>query len=550
MKRLLEKFAIDRRQFKALLRLAWRLDMRSSKLGFGLSRKGKKPLFIFLFAIAFYFFFGFVFAVTCYKIQDTFLAATLITGIIMLMMSAIMLIEYNAIIIAPDDYSVLGYMPVSSRTYFLSKLLNLLFYTLTFTLILGGPTALVLSMRHGFSIFKLFTAFAAILGAGLFVTLLIASLYSLLLKLISPARMKRLLSYLQFALALFIYLGYIVIPQLLAQYTAGLQIEQTGWWLFSPTSWFSAFVLLGQGRFGLFELSGAFLATASLGFLFYFAAARLSLSYAQKLASFETTSESTKEKSPASAVQKNGFLFTHTPAEIRVVAKLLRGQFRHDLRFRFSVLGMLPILIVYFYLGLQQGTFSDPFVTSSANLQDFGIFFFAILMMPMIMKKNIETSSAFAASWIFYTAPTEPAKLVLAARNLLFALFSLPGLMLIFLIFFFYFANLMHAFLHTLTLFLLSFLILQLIYFINPKLPFSEPKTRSAQSKSNMIIFLFLPAGGLLLLHLVTTNFYFRQSRLMLFYIAILAAIFLIEKLTRLRIRQRLQRLNFELARE
>ncbi|KAA3611370.1 MAG: hypothetical protein DWQ05_20580 [Calditrichaeota bacterium] len=548
MTRLLEKAGIDRQHFRALLRLAWRLDMRQSKLGFGISRKGKKPVFTFLFAIAFYFFFGIVFATTCHAIEDIFVAATIITSIIMFMMASIMLVEYNAIIISPNDFAILGYMPITSRTYFVTKLLNLLFYTLTFTLILGGPTAIVLATRNGFTIFKLITAFATVLGSGIFVTLIIVSLYSFLLKLISPQRLKQLLSYLQFGLALLIYLGYLIIPNLLSRYTADFQMEKSNWLLAAPTSWFSSFLLIGHGYNTIFEIFGVALALSATGFLFYFAISRLSLSYAEKLANLSVISgNDNKKRSP---IQGNSYrlLAKVFAVETRVVWRLLRGQFRHDLKFRFSVLGMLPILIVYFYLGLQQGSFSDPFLSGSASLQNFGVFFFAILIMPMIMKNNIETSAAYEASWVFYTSSADLAKLVFASRNLLFVLFSLPGLILIFFIFTFYFLNWANALLHIFTLTLLCFFIIQTIYFINPKLPFSEPKTRGAQSKLNMLIFILIPTAGLILLQGITANFYYQRSSLFLFYIGLIALILLFEKLTHLRILNRARKLTFESA--
>lgn len=538
--------ALDRQQLKALLRLAWRLDMRNTKLGFGISRKGKKPIVSFLLAIAFYLFFGFIFAGTCASIADTFAASMFINTAIMLMMSGIMLVEYNAIIISPDDYNILGYMPVSSRTYFVAKIINLLFYTLTFTMILGAPSAVVLATRHGLTIPKLLLSFTTIAASGIFVTLAIASIYTFLLKVISPNRLKRLLSYLQFFMALFIYLGYLVIPRILTEYATVLNITQSNWLLLLPMTWYAALIEIGNGTPTLFAILAVLLGGAALGFLGFTAVSRLSMDYAEKMASFATVSESKagrirhNAKNPAAL--SPGFL----PIETRVMARLLRGQFRYDMKFRFSVLGMLPILIVYFYLGLQQGNLKDPFISGSAGIQNFWVFFFAVLFMPLIMKSNVEMSSAFDASWIFYTTPVDLAKLVFAARNLLFILFSLPALLLLFFLFAFYFANWVHAFLHVFTLLLLSFFILQINYFINPKLPFSEPKIRGAQSKSTMFVFLALPLVGLLLLQLVTATIYFDLELLMVFYAGLITSMVLFERFTRNRIFNRAKRLAFK----
>ncbi|MCA9730661.1 MAG: hypothetical protein H6696_20910 [Deferribacteres bacterium] len=535
----------DQRQLKALLRLAWRLDMRNTKLGFGLSQKGKKPLLAFFIAILFYLFFGIVFADTCANIRDTFVAATFISAAIMLLMAGIMLVEYNTIIISPEDYNILGYMPVSSSTYFVAKLINLLFYTLSFTLILGGPSAVVLSVRDGFTVAKLALSLLAIIASGIFITLFIASIYTFLLRIITPTRLKRFLSYLQFFFALFIYLGYLIIPRLLLKHAENMHIDHSNWLLLLPTSWFAAFIQIGHGHLTFFEFSASITGVVALGILYYIAISRLSLDYAEKMASFSNAPDSAKPTQIRTINARPLPFLSFFNTETRVIARLLRGQFRYDMKFRFSILGMLPIMFVYFYLGLEQGILSDPFLTGSAGIQNFLVFFFAVLFMPLIMKSNIEMSSAFEASWIFYTTPVDLAKLVFAARNLLFVLFSLPTLLFLFFLFVYYFSNWTHAFLHVFTLTLLSFLILQINYFINPKLPFSEPKIRGSQPKLITFFFIALPLMGLLILQFVTANFYYNLQDLVLFYAGLAFVIVIFERPVRKRILKRAHRMAF-----
>lgn len=545
---LLRRLDVDPRQYFALLKLAWRVDMRTSRISFGVRKKGRNPLLVFIFTFLFYIFIGMIFAQVSLTSSSVFLGATLTIGGIMFMLGGMVLVEYSSIVVSPDDYHILGYMPVSSRTYFFAKITNLLFYVLMFSLALGGPTVVVHFFKGGGGIHVVRGVLAAVAvgGAAVFISLGASVLYGWLMRILSPEKLKNIIAYVQFGMSFAIYGGYIVLPDLLKEYTATMTVTPDGWFLLIPTSWFAAVIQLGYGVADPFTLAGTLLAVFALVLLARSALSRISLDYAHRIASL--LAQPAGGEAPASSRRRHAalsFQKLFRRPESRVVARLVFAQFRHDYKFRLSVLGIIPLLIMYFYIGAREGTLSDPFVLGTTGLSAFFIFFFAILMIPLLVKQNLEASDAFEASWIFYATPADIPSLILATRNILFALFTLPSLVFIFTLLNYYFQAPLHAFLHTVTIAIISFFILQVVYLLNPRLPFAEPKTRGGRSRLFTFLFFVLPGLGLGMLYLAIRYAYVSYTLIALTFSGALLGMLLLESLTRRRIRYAIRKLQF-----
>ena len=545
MSTLLLRFGIDPRQYTALLRLAWRHDMRQSRMGFGWQQSGRNPQLIFVITLAYYLIFGVLFASINLSAQSAFIGLSVTHAALMFLLGGIILVEYNTIIISPDDYHILGYQPVSSRTYFLAKLTNLLFYTLAFALILGGPTAFVYAfLRNGLQLLAGLTVLAGVIGAALCVSLAMVLLYGQLLRLISPARLKSILTYFQFGLSFLVYTSYLYLPKLLEGRFADMQFERENWLLLIPTSWFAGIGQLGLGPAG-FDWIAALLGLASVALLFGKVFSTVSLDYAARIAAVSEEHTQSPVRAAGSARRRADIVRWFRVPENRVVARLVRAQFRHDNKFRLSVMSLVPLLIFYLYMGLREGTLRDPFITGSSGMQSFFIFFFAILMLPLLMKQNLESSNAYEASWIFYATPASQPRLVLATRNALFVLFAVPVLLFALGIFWHYFDNALHAIVHTAVISSLSFVFLQLIYLLNPKLPFSQPKTRGSQSRAMILAFFLLPALGIVLLSVIASLVYVSAVRTGILLIGLVVLAALLEMWIKQRVQHTARRLQF-----
>lgn len=545
MNRLLHALDIHPAQFRALFRLALRHDMRRSRLAFGWQRQGRNPKLLFLTTLIYYLILGIFLALFNASTSSVFLGVSVTVSGLIFLLGGVILIEYNHILISPDDYPILGYMPVGSRTYFLAKLANMLLYVLSFAILLGGPTVLVHTLKEGFQPLRGVLTFLAVLSAGIFISLAVVGLYGQLMRVISPRRLHSVLSYLQFTISFVIYGGYIFLPDLLKNFAAEVQITKTFWLLLLPSTWFAAIAEFGYYPPTTDVWLGLACAVLSISLLTRTIFSHLSLEYAQRIAILLDRGNGLKTaKSPANRRLRLPLQLFRSPAN-RIVSKLIVAQFRYDNKFKLSIMGILPLLFFYFYVGLREGALPDPFIEGAAGIENFLVFFFAILMLPLIFKQNLDSSDAYQASWLFFAAPISLSRLVLAARNLLFMLASIPAIIVVLGIFLYYFENPVHAVLHAMTIAFLSFNFLQLVYLLNPRLPFSEPKVRGGQSRLFTALFVLLPVSGILLLIGITEYFYARPGRVVGLYCFFLGSSFFLEWMIHRRIRTAVRRLQF-----
>ena len=62
-------------------------------------------------------------------VRDPFTGALVVATGLMVLVGSILLVDYQSVITSPDDYRILGFQPISSRTYFAVRLTNVLIYT-------------------------------------------------------------------------------------------------------------------------------------------------------------------------------------------------------------------------------------------------------------------------------------------------------------------------------------------------------------------------------------------------------------------------------------
>ncbi len=545
MNRVFAWLKVDRRQYLALLKLAWRLDMRVSKMGFGWQQEGRNPKTIFWSTLAYYLLFGGILAWINYTATSVFVGASLTAAGLLFLLGSILLIEYSAIVISPDDYHILGYQPITSQTYFLAKFTNVLAYVGAFNLVLAGPSVAVYLLQGGWHPLRGVAAFVAFMAIGVFVVLLVILLYGQLMRWISPQRLKNFLAYLQFGISLLVYTGYLILPNALKQFLVGAQVDKSPWLYALPTTWFAAIVELGYATPTAGEWLGAALAIGVMALLGYRIARTLSFDYLRRIALYMEAQAYPEKAAPRTGRGSLALTRLFRRPEDRVVLRLVWGQFRHDNKFRLAVMGMFPLLLIYFYLGLREGALLDPFLHGSVSIRQFALFFFAILILPMVLKQSIEATDAYEASWIFYATPCRLDRLVLAGRNMLFLLVAGPALLLLLVLFVYYFRNPLHAVAHTATIGALAFLFLQISYLVSPKLPFSEPKVRGSQSRVFTALFLLLPFAGIALLMVISSVMYGAIGRVALLYAGLFGVSALVERLIRRRVAALSRRLQY-----
>ena len=531
---------VDYDQWRALVRASLTVDLRTSL--FVRSPKSRKSgaAAAIIGQIAFYGLTGLFISLGVWFSQDVFLSAVFVITYVMFMVGTAALMDHNAAIASPDDYYVLGFRPITSRTFFAARLANVLVYTSAMTAVFGLLPMAAFFARWGF--FVGLASVAAITASSLFTALAMIAIYAWLLGAVGAARLKRLLSYVQFAFSFIVYGGYFAgINYLTETAVASIRLPKTLLVLLAPPAWFASYVEIAAGRLGSRELVPAAASVIGLLALALFVRGRLSLDYAQRLGAL-TSAGSTAPVAAGTGTRRTRFF---SGGESRAVAMLVQSQFASDLKFRMSVLAILPLTLIYLVMGVsRQGGIGDPFQRNGLG-EGLGFVTLAVLMFPAMLKMSLSQSDAFRASWIFFASPIERAKLVTAAKNVLLVSFVLPYLAFVALVLVFFTDNVGHLLVHLLVVGLVSHLVLQIITFVDPELPFSKPHIKG-RSSTRVFIILAIVTMGSVVFPLVAPLVYRTTFRISI-TLAVLAVLsLLLDRMTRARVAVLSENLEFE----
>ena len=541
MKQLFAALDIDFDQWWALTRAAVKVDLRSSsfmrpvRLGAQVRAAGSIVR-----QVLFYLLMGGAMASLVFVVHDEFLSGLLVIGYVMFMIGTAALLDHNAAIVSPDDYNILAYRPITSRTYFAARLANVLVYTLVVTT-LFGVLPIVAMFVHGGAVTGL-ASIVAVYGAATTVALTMVAVYASLMRWIGPSRLKRVMSYVQLLLSFVVYGGYFIIPRVIAKTAlAGEVFKKTIWIVSLPPAWFASYLDIAAGRTSPMELIPAAVSVGAFLLLAGLLAGRLSLDYAERLGAITTTPRTVAPGSRTSS--RAGWLFT--AGEARAVSLLIRSQFKNDMRFRMGVLAILPLTLIYLFMGISNnGTVGDAFVLGK-SAEGLRLVTLAMVMFPTMLKLQVGRSDNFRASWIFFACPIDRTRLVRATRNVLVLGFLLPYIIAVTLVLSFYTVSIPHLIVHLVVVGLISNLILQVVTFLDPELPFSKP-TQKGRGSGRIFSVMVAVSLGTIVIPFLAPIVYRSVAGIAILIATLVGISVLIERLTRLRIDAQAARLEFE----
>lgn len=512
VRRAVEAFGADYAQWRVLTRTMLRIDFRgASGLSLGASSAGSgSGKGVLIGSMIMYFVMGiYVAMIVGYTVgmagndpadvvhRGTLLGGTVGLTMVGMIVGMAVLVDFKSVVISPDDYEILAHQPVSSRTYFLVKLTNVLVYTLIIGAIVGGLATFPVLVLAG-----PLTALAwVVAAAGMVVatTLTVVCCYTALLRLVSPDRLRRALSYVHLALVMAMFSAPLFMSEVMepffefAEAQGGIAVPP--WLVLAPPAWFASLLALTAGEWTAGYAVAALVGFGSIAALFHYARGTLSMGYAERLSHVAAVS---RPQARAARVRRSGRV--RFSPELSVVATLVRAQFRDDMTFRLGVLALVPGTLLYFFMAVRDGPLPDPFTELGFGAMGLWLLHFAAIGFPLSMLETLFRSESFPASWIFFATPADRARLVVNA-GLCVVLFFIAPLMLLFLgIFTWSFGNLWHALAHTLVLGLIAHIAIQMVLLVAPRLPFSQPPRKGSRMGSfagmivvGMVIALFLP---------------------------------------------------------
>ena len=431
--------------------------------------------------------------------RDAVLTGTIVLMYLTFVLGTAVLMQHGATMLSAVDYLILGPRPVSSRTFLAIRLTNILFHALLLTTFMALPPILAFTLAHGVSLARGVAAAAAIYSWATALTLVLAASYGGLLRFAGVARIERVLAYMQLVVGLLMYGGVMLASRTLGREAlteATMPAEPWPWLI--PPAWYAGYIGIATGQASGAAWARAALSLAVIGALVALLRGRLGMDYFMRVGELSAAAQPV-----APARSSGGWMFRG--GEARAVALLVFAHFRHDLRVRMGVLGILPLLLFYIVLG-RDNPEADPFVAGPAGRPD--VIALAVLLFPALLTQQFASSESYKASWIYTVTPADRAQLVIALKNIAIAYFLLPFLLLVAAIYAWHSPHLSHALAHTAILGMVSHLALQGAVLLNPQLPFARPTEKMSSSAVLLAWMMFVIIGGQALIWLLPRTVY------------------------------------------
>ncbi len=395
---------IDYRQFRILLKFHIKLDFRNQRQKNGAQTGWKK--FSYLLTLVLYLVPSLLIAGLGVQRTNLFGFSLLTIALSMVFIILSIIIEFNEIIVNPDDSEILTFRPISSRTYFWVKMANLFFYVTTMGLALNLPPAIIGLLfpetQWTFTFLYLFVGWIAQITIASFVIIL----YSLLVRIFNYQRLKDVLAYTQVLFTFVIFVGYQFLIRLSSKIEYNFNLEAS-WNIITPPAWYGSIIVLfyNSADVRIFMLSiAAFLFTL---FTFVFAFRNLSLDYAQTIYKLSESSR-VREKVQSSSAHKSNFILKgwlirdiYEKVGYNLVSRYMRRS--RSLRTRIFPSFAMPLVIMG--LMILDREFQDPFLPG-VGFQTFMPMLF-LVWVAVFFFQLIPTSDDWKASWIFHVIPIE-----------------------------------------------------------------------------------------------------------------------------------------------
>ncbi len=491
-----EATGADYSQWRVLTRTMLKSQLRTAKALQSTTGKEKRGRKIPWGTLVMYGLFGLYNSFIAVEVPGAFMSGTLVLLMICIMIATSILVDFQSVVVSANDYEILGHQPISSRTYFVVKVTSVLLYTGITGSLMGGFATIAFLVVYGPLVAAAWIA--ALAGVIIWTTLAMLYMYAAMIHLIPQRRLRRVLSYLQLVagFAVFAPLALVTMTDWLPTNAVDPPIQL----LVLPSTWFASLLPLAEGNWSASILVSAAVAFGSIFVLVRYVGGRLSLSYAERLGAM--ASRSTGPRRPRRSRGSRGTggsARVRMSPELRAVATLVRGQFRDDMNFRLGVLAILPVTVLYVFMGLREGPLPDPFVELGFGASNLFLIHFAVLGMPLMLMENLFRSESYKAAWVFFAAPVDRARLVSNSGNCVTVFFLIPYLVMLAGVLAWAFGNFWHAVAHVLVLGLMGHILVHAVLIAAPRLPFAAPPRTGTKIGPVMGVMLFGAVGvGLL----------------------------------------------------
>ena len=497
----LARYDIDARQLRTLVGVYLKQDLRGGKafMQFGVREYVRGNLALAM-LLGMYVIVGFVMGMVVFVTDiDVLHFSIVIHTFTLLVVALAVLAESGNVIFNESETDILGHLPISSRTYFSAKVLNLFFFTLLLAAAANLFPALLGSRAAGGNIlFIPAHALAAALDA-LLATAFIVSSYGVVMRLVSRERFDSIIAYSQIVLVLFFMFGFQILPRVMdakfAQFTPGFRT----YYLAFPPAWFSGLTLVLMGQPTPYAISLAALGLSALAALGYVAIRKVGSDYTMfvsRLTYHDGSAKPALANAPSARPAKGvgvvdslKHLLLARPAE-RAAFDLVSVYLRRNRDVKVRLYPSLAYFIFVPLLAVFTQGLPDPFSPQGGDAYPI----MGALMICYVAVTAVEVlrfSEHHSAAYVFRVAPVASlGEIHSGFRKAVMVWVALPGFAVLFALYASLWRHPLHAALLLLPWIVTTPAVLMLGFVFRETMPLARKYQKGQQTSRNVALFL------------------------------------------------------------
>lgn len=421
-------------------------------------------------------------------------------GILMFMLMTSLISDFSSVLLDIRDKNIIFSKPVKSKTLSMAKFIHILIYMITITFCLAGIPLIAALIRHGIIFFILFLL--EIILVDLFIVVITALLYLLILRFFDGEKLKDIINYVQIILTITITIGYQLIGKLFSFVNLNIVFTPKWWQYFIIPMWFGApFELILHRNYNLYIILFSMLAiiVPIISIAVYL---KLIPSFERNLQKLNNNVETKKVNSKlirdissiicSSKLEKAFFRFSY-------------DMMKNERQFKLKVYPSLGFSVIFPFIFL----FNDLRGSSLSGVASSKLYltiYFCALMLPAVIMM-MKYSENYKGAWIYKAAPIKETSDIYRGTfkafiiQFVLPLFSLEGLIFIVIFGIRIFPDLILVFLNMMLYIVICFRV------FHKALPFSEPFGTANQSEGLIIMPVMILIGVLAWVHYISTSY-------------------------------------------
>ena len=394
--------------------------------------------------------------------------------------------DFSHVMLDIRDQTILLTKPVDERTVSMAKLIHIIIYLGTLTILFIAPALIASIFTQGFGFFLLFLFIIFLID--LWIVLVTALIYFAILKYLDGEKLKDFISYVQIALSILMVVAYQLIGRMFSIVDSQIEFVPSWWnYLIAPIWYAAPFEAILNGN-----ISWNYLALSSLAIIIPIISVII---YLKNIENFEKYLQKLNNHAGSLVKKKRRHfpMFLFANKEERVFFHFAMNLMKSEQSFKLKVYPSIGLLIIFpFIMLLNQ--FGESGWKGIENGIGYYTIYFCGIIIPTIAT-GMRYSNSYKGVWIYNTAPlknTEP--IFKGTWKAVMAKFVLP-IYLAFSILFLAIYGMKIAgdlFLVLCTLFILPVLSFRIF---KRTLPFSKPASGPMEQEGMKAIFMLLIVG-------------------------------------------------------